>query len=119
VHVAFLLRRESEFVVVLLSLLLLPLWGRNSCLFTFIYIPNARSLGKQKELLPGESGAARISQSKQFGKQCNSKKPAMQLPVNYLHSVPQKYAEGNDFPPPRDNQNKPNNRNRRGTQIHK
>jgi len=53
VHVAFLLRRESEFVVVLLSLLLLPLWGRNSCLFTFIYIPNARSLSKQKELLPG------------------------------------------------------------------
>lgn len=43
----------------------------------------------------------------------------MQLPVNYLHSVPQKYAEGIDFPPPRDNQNKPNNRNRRGTQIHK
>jgi len=58
-------------------------------------------------------GAARISQSKQFGKQCNSKEPAMQLQVAYLHSVPQKYAEGNDFPPLRDNENKLNNR--RGT----
>jgi len=62
-------------------------------------------------------GAARISQSKQFGKQCNSKEPAMQLQVAYLHSVPQKYAEGNDFPPLRDNENKLNNR--RGTQTHK
>jgi len=34
-----------------------------------------------------------------------------------LHSVPQKYAEGNDFPPLRDNENKLNNR--RGTQTHK
>lgn len=89
-------------------------------LFIYIYLHSKCAQFKQTEgVVAWERGATRIRQSKQFGKQCNSKKPAMQLPVNYLHSVPQKYAEGNDFPPPRDNQNKPNNRNRRGTQIHK
>lgn len=41
--------------------------------------------------------AARINKSKQLKKQCNSKEPALQLQVGYLHSVPQKYAEGNGF----------------------